>query len=181
MSVLPVEGLNGSRVIDQRNHNIAIVGCIAGIHKNTVSAENAGIDHRLTANLQNEGFPFRNILCRNRIILLNILLCKNRLSGRNVADYRNADHLRANHLKTVITDLNSTRLRRVTTDISILLQGLEMRVNGRGRLQIHCLTDLANGGRVAPFQNFIFNIVQNLLLLRRYLTKTHMYHSCLLL
>ena len=90
---------------------------------------------------------------RNREITFNILNGKNRFSGCDGADNRDIDKLPSGKVKIVINDLNGSRLGRVTSYVSVLLQGLKMRVNRRSGLKMNSLTNLPDGRWISPIKD----------------------------
>ena len=124
MSFLLVECLDRSGIIDQSYHDLSVVCCVLGMYENTVSVKNTGIDHRFSANIQDEGFSLGYHIGGNGEVVLNILLREDRLSGSYIADDREADHLGTYHLEAVVADLNGTGLGRVSADVAVLLQSL---------------------------------------------------------
>ena len=124
MSLFLIEGLNCSGIIDQSYDNLAVMCCVLGMYEDTVAIEDTGIDHGLSANVQDERFSLGYHIGGNREVVLNILLSEDWLSGSYIADDREAYHLSTYHLKAVITDLNSTGLGRVSADVAVLLQSL---------------------------------------------------------
>ena len=124
MSLLLVEGLDRSGIIDQSYDNLAVMCCVLGMYEDSVAVKNTGIDHGFSTNIQNEGFSLGNYIGGNGEVVLNILLSEDWLSGSNIADDREAYHLSTYHLKAVITDLNGTGLGRVSADVAVLLQSL---------------------------------------------------------
>ena len=127
-----IETFYCSRVINQRNHDLSVIGFLTTLHKNLVAIQNPGIYHRIAADIQHKArLTGRHGFCRNWKIAFDIFFGKDWLSGCNIADNRKARHLCANSLKAVVCDLNRARLSRVPADISVLLQRLQMRMNGR--------------------------------------------------
>ena len=124
MSLLLIEGLDRSGIIDQSYHNLSVMCCVLSVYEDTVAVKNTGIDHGFPANIQDERFSLGNYIGGNGEVVLNILLREDRLSGSYIADDREADHLGTYHLKAVVTDLNGTGLGRVSADVAILLQCL---------------------------------------------------------
>ena len=106
MSLFLIEGLNCSGIIDQSNHNLTVMSSALRMYKDTISIEDTGIDHGLSANVQDERFSLGYHIGGNGEVVLNILLSEDRLSGSHIADHREADHLSTYHLEAVITDLN---------------------------------------------------------------------------
>ena len=105
-----------------------------------------------------------HIVGRDREITLNVLLGENRLTGGNAADDGDGDILRAGHLETVIQDLDRTCLRGVTADVAVLLQRVEVRMDGRRGAQMHGLAYLADRRRITLPQDLALQIIQNLTL-----------------
>lgn len=132
MSFLFIEGLDRSGIIDQSYHDLSVVCCVLGMYENTVSVKNTGIDHGFSTDVQDERFSLGDYIGGNGEVVLNILLREDRLSGSYIADDREADHLGTYHLEAVVADLNGTGLGGVSADIAVLLQCLQMRMNGRG-------------------------------------------------
>lgn len=124
MSLLLVECLDRSGIINQSYDNLAVMCCVLSMYEDTVAVKNTGIDHGFSTNIQNEGFSLGNYIGGNGEVVLNILLSEDRLSGSNIADDREAYHLGTYHLETVITDLNGTGLGRISADVAVLLQSL---------------------------------------------------------
>ena len=124
MSLLLVEGLDRSGIIDQSYDNLAVMCSALRMYKDTISIEDTGIDHGLSANVQDERFSLGYHIGGNREVVLNILLREDRLSGSYIADDREAYHLGTYHLKAVVTDLNGTGFGRVSADVAVLLQCL---------------------------------------------------------
>ena len=124
MSLLLVEGLDRSGIIDQSYDDLAVMCCVLGMYEDTVAVKNTGIDHGLSANVQDERVSLGYHIGGNREVVLNILLREDRLSGSYIADDREAYHLGTYHLKAVVTDLNGTGFGRVSADVAVLLQCL---------------------------------------------------------
>ena len=124
MSLFLIEGLNCSGIIDQSNNNLAVMCSALRMYKDTISIEDTGIDHGLSANVQDERVSLGYHIGGNREVVLNILLREDRLSGSYIADDREAYHLGTYHLKAVVTDLNGTGFGRVSADVAVLLQCL---------------------------------------------------------
>ena len=74
MSVLFIEGFNGSGIINQRYHGVPVGSRLAAIYKNLVPAENADINHGVTLYLQHKGLAAWHHVRRDWKIVLNILL-----------------------------------------------------------------------------------------------------------
>ena len=175
MSLLFIKTLYRCGIIDQGNNNLAVLGRAARIDEDVIPVQDTGIDHGGSVNLQDIRLSGRNILGRNREIALDVLLREDRLPGGNAAHYRKRGCLRAEHLEIVITDLNGTRLRRIPLNISVLLERLQMRMNGRGRLQINRPADLADRRRITPVKDFLLDVIQDFLL---FLGNTSLRHVC---
>ena len=124
MSLLLVEGLDRSGIIDQSYDDLAVMCCVLSMYEDTVAVKNTGIDHGLSANVQDERVSLGYHIGGNREVVLNILLREDRLSGSYIADDREAYHLGTYHLKAVVTDLNGTGFGRVSADVAVLLQCL---------------------------------------------------------
>ena len=122
MSLLLIESLDGSGIIDQGHNDLSVIRRVLDMNEDTVTVENTGIDHGLSADIQNEGFSLGNYIGGNGEVVLNILLSEDRLSGSNIADDREAYHLGRYHLGTVITDLNGRGLGRISADVAVFLQ-----------------------------------------------------------
>ena len=115
--------------------------------------------------LQDKRLAARHILCRYREIALNVLFGENRLSCGNAADNGKRGCLGAKHLEIVVTNLDCTRLRRISSNVPALLESGQMRMYRRGGLQMNRFTNLTNRRRIALLHNLIFDIFQNLCLL----------------
>ena len=132
MSLLLIESLDGGGIIDQGHNDLTVIRCVLDMNEDTVTVENTGIDHGLSADIQNEGFSLGYYIGGNREVVLNVLFGQNRLPGSNITDHGEAEHLGTHHLEAVVADLNGTGLGGVSADIAVLLQCLQMRMNGRG-------------------------------------------------
>lgn len=124
MSLLLVECLDRSGIIDQSYHNLSVVCCVLSMHEDTVSIEDTGIDHGFSTDVQDERFSLGDYIGGNGEVVLNILLREDRLSGSYIADDREANHLGTYHLEVDVADLNGTGLGRVSADVAVLLQSL---------------------------------------------------------
>ena len=124
MSLLLIESLDGSGIIDQGHNDFTVIRCVLDMNEDTVTVENTGIDHGLSADIQNEGFSLGYYIGGNREVVLNVLFGQNRLPGSNITDHGEADHLGTHHLEAVVADLNGTGLGRVSADVAVLLQSL---------------------------------------------------------
>lgn len=61
--------------------------CDTGLfHDNTISVIDAHIDHTIAADLQHKSFAVRKQFCRNREIVLHILISQNRRTGCHSTD-----------------------------------------------------------------------------------------------
>ena len=121
MSLLLIESLDSSGIIDQGNNDLTIIRRVLDMNEDTVTVENTCIDHGLTADIQYKGFSLGDHIGGNWEVVLNILLGQDGLSGSNITDHGQADHLSTYHLEAVIADLNGTGLSRVSADITVLL------------------------------------------------------------
>ena len=173
MSVFFVKSFDGSGIVNKRDHRIAVIGGLAAFYKDLVAVKDTGIDHGIALDFQGKRLAARHHVRRNRKITLNILFGQDRLAGRHLADDRNGNHLGADHLKIVVTDLNGARFGGVAPDVSVLFKRFQMRMNGRSRFQIDCLTDLTDRRRITPLQDLFFDIIQYLLLFCGNLTISH--------
>ena len=117
MSLLLIESLDGSGIIDQGHNDLTVIRCVLDMNEDTVTVENTGIDHGLSADIQNEGFSLGYYIGGNREVVLNVLFGQNRLPGSNITDHGEADHLGTHHLEVVVADLNGTGLGRVSADV----------------------------------------------------------------
>ena len=124
MSLLLIESLDGSGIIDQGHNDLSVIRRVLDMNEDTVTVENTGIDHGLSADIQNEGFSLGYYIGGNREVVLNVLFGQNRLPGSNITDHGEADHLGTHHLEVVVADLNGTGLGRVSADVAVLLQSL---------------------------------------------------------
>ena len=106
------------------------------------TVEDTGIDHRLPLYLQHEALFIGHKLCGNREIGLHILHSQDRLSGSHLSYNGHIHHFPTNQVKVIIDDLDGAGLGGVSTDITVLLQGFQMRVDRRGGLQIHRFADI---------------------------------------
>ena len=131
MTVFFIKGLNRGGIIYESNHGIAVIRRLAAFYKDLIAVEDSDIDHGITLNLQGKRFTARHHFRRYREVALNILFRQNRLPGRYLPNHRNRNHLGTHHLKIIVADLDRTRFRRVTPDITILLQCLQVRVDRR--------------------------------------------------
>ena len=124
MSLLLVECLDRSGIINLSYDNLAVMCCVLSMYEDTIAVKNTGIDHGFSTNIQNEGFSLGYYIGGNREVVLNVLFGQNRLPGSNITDHREADHLGTHHLEAVVADLNGTGLGRVSADVAVLLQSL---------------------------------------------------------
>lgn len=130
VSVLLVESLDGGRIVDECNYNLAVLCSLAAVDEYEVAIVDTNIDHGIAVYLEDKRIPCGNVLRRYWEIALNVLLCKDGLTGRNLPDNRERCRVGANHIKSIVADLNSTGLGGIAADIAILLQRLQMRMNG---------------------------------------------------
>ena len=49
-----IETFYCSRVIDQRNHDLSVIGFLTTLYTNLVTIQNSGIDHRIAADIQHK-------------------------------------------------------------------------------------------------------------------------------
>ena len=132
MTFLLIKCLDSGGVVHQSYDKVSVVCRILLMYDNMIAIVNADIDHALSLDLQHKCFTGRHIICQQRKISLDVLLCKDRLSSGNASDQRHIDNLTANKIKVIVNNLNCTRLRRVAADISVLLKCLKMRMYGGG-------------------------------------------------
>ena len=128
MILLLVESLDSRGIIDQGDNDISVAGSIAGVDEDAVAVKDAGIDHGVAADSENERFTGGNELGGNREIAHDVFLGKDRKSRRNISDFGDRGHLCAYDLKTVVADLDRAGLSGITPDIAVLLQCCEMSV-----------------------------------------------------
>ena len=165
MTVLLVKTLDRCGIIDESNNDFSVFRIPAAVNKDIITVHDACIDHRSTVYLQDKRLAARYVLCRYREIALNVLFGENRLSCGNAADNGKRGCLGAQHLEIVITNLDCTRLRRISSNVPALLESGQMRMYRRGGLQMNRFTNLTNRRRIALLHNLIFDIFQNLCLL----------------
>ena len=60
MSLLLVEGLDRSGIIDQSYDNLAVMCCVLSMYEDTVAVKNTGIDHAIPFYLQHETLLIRH-------------------------------------------------------------------------------------------------------------------------
>jgi hypothetical protein len=65
-----------------------------------------------------------------------------------------------------VRELDRARLGRVLSDVSLALQGFEMRVHRRRRRQTDGISDLTNARRVAALLDGAKDVIEDLLLTR---------------
>ena len=61
MSLLLIESLDGSGIIDQGHNDLSVIRRVLDMNEDTVTVENTGIDHGLSADIQNEGFSLGSV------------------------------------------------------------------------------------------------------------------------
>jgi len=107
------------------------------------NGKDTGIDHRLAVDPESVGFAGGNVLCGNREVGIDVLLGQDGLAGSDSSYHGERDHLGADHLEAVVTDLDRPGLCGIPADIAVLFQSLQMGMDGRSGTEIDRRTDLA--------------------------------------
>lgn len=173
VSVFFIKSLNRSRIIHKCNDHFTVRCQILLTNHDIIAVKDTCIYHTFTFDFQHEAISVWHIFCRDREISFNMLLRQNRLTGCNSTYHRNINDLTAGQIKTVIHDLDSSWFRRVSADISVLLQCLQMRMDRRCGLQVNRFTDIPHCRRISFAQYFRFNKIKYLLLLGSDLSICH--------
>ena len=111
----------GRFILDQGYYDLAVSCCIAGIDEQEIAVKDTGVDHGVSAHPKSETVACGNDLRRNGEVVLNVLLCQDRLPGSNISNDRKRGHFRAHHLETVVTDLDRAGLGGISSDKSVSL------------------------------------------------------------
>ena len=127
-------------------------------YQNLVTVQDACINHTFTFYIQHKSLAVWHKFSRNWEIVLYILHCKNRFSGCYTTHNRDIHQLSSGKIKIIIHNLDCSRLGWVTADISVALQSLKMRMDRRGRLQIHSIADVTDCRREASVDDFVLDI-----------------------
>ena len=161
MICLPVEGLHSRGILHEGHNHISVPRGLALLDNDGVPVENAGVYHGISLHLQHKALLVRHKFHRNRKIGLYVFHSQNRLASGHLPDDGNIDDLPAGQIEIVVYNLNSPGLRRIPADIAVLLQRLQVRVNGRSRLQIHGFADIADRRGIALINDLGFYIFKN--------------------
>ena len=130
IAVLLVEGLDGRLILDQSDYDLTVSCSITGVDKQKISVEDTDVDHGISAHPKGKAVTGGDDLRGDREVVLNVLLCQDRLSGSYVSDDRKRSHFRPDHLETVVADLDRAGLGRVSSNIAVSLERVQMRVHG---------------------------------------------------
>ena len=142
----------------------AIGMCMLLFDKNLITIKDTGVDHTVPLDTEHKTLLIRHEFCRNREISLDILYCEDRLSRCYSTNKRYIDNLSAGKIEIIVDDLDRSGLGCIPADISVLLKGFQMRMHRRCGFQMNCFTNFSYGRREASVQDFVFDIIQNLLL-----------------
>ena len=112
----------GMEIAEKRNDDVSVPDILALFYENQISGIDTGTDHAVSFYLQHEGLACRHVFRRDREVILDILLGKNRLSGRNGSDQRNIHRLAARKIKLIVDHFNRAGLGRIPPDVAVLLQ-----------------------------------------------------------
>jgi len=113
----------------------------------------AGVNHGLATDAEHEELSLAGEVRGQRDEILDVLLGQHTGAGGNVTDEGHVAGRAALHgnLRVgVEADLDGAGLRGVPTQVSHLLEGGQVVVDGGGGVQADGLTDLAHRRRVAP-------------------------------
>ena len=93
--VLALERLDGRLALDQGGHDLAVLGGLLLAHHDVVAVADGGLDHRVTAHLEQEQRALAHELLGQREHVLERLLGQDRPAGRDPADHRDVRRLGA--------------------------------------------------------------------------------------
>ena len=128
---LAIKGLDSRRIVYKSYHHIAVPGGLALLYNDGISIKNSCVDHGIPLDFQHKTLFVRHELHGNREIGFYIFHSQNRLSGSHLSYNRNIDHLPAGQIEIIVNNLDSPGFGRISADITILFQSLQMGVNGR--------------------------------------------------
>ena len=84
---------DGDVIIDPRDHDLAVAGLAGGVHGEQVAVEDAGVDHRVAAHLEQViGFG-REEMGIELVAVLDVFDGEDRAAGGDAADQRQAELL----------------------------------------------------------------------------------------
>ena len=170
MTVLLVEGLDRSGIVDKSYNNIAVRSVLLLAHENAVTVKDTGVDHAVALDSEKEGLGVRHVLGRDRKIINDMFGSEDRLSCGNSTYDGHVHHLAVGQPERVVDDLNAAGLRRVPADIAVLLQRLKVRVHRGCGAKINGRADVAHRRRISLLEDLILNVIQYLFLFFRNLS-----------
>lgn len=165
MTVLFIESLDSRSVLNESYNDLAVSRGITGTYEEQISVEDTGVDHGFSADAKSKGLSGRKDLSGDREIALDVLLSKDRLSCSYITHHGQRCHFCADHLKTVITDLDRPGFGGISPYVSVSLERRKMRVHGRCGFKSDFLADLAHCRRISLGKYLILEIVKDFLLL----------------
>src|SRR2546428_13986137 len=87
------EPLDRGLIINERDYDLTVRRRRLASYNQEVSVVDAGVDHAVAANVQDETLIRAAQIHSEGEVVFDVLLRENRLSGGNVADHRDRDHL----------------------------------------------------------------------------------------
>ena len=94
----------------------------------------------------------------------DILLREKRIPCGNPAYNRDVGYFSSCEIEGIIHNFDGAGLRGVFSDISVLLQGFKVGMNGRRGAEMDGLADFTDRGRKSAGENLVFDIVKNFFL-----------------
>src|SRR2546430_850367 len=164
VAVRPLETLDRGVAFDQGDDDRAVGSLVLGTDEHQVVVEDAGVDHAVATNPEQEVAILRQI-GRKQDVVFDVLLRQDRAPGGHIADDRHGDSVAPLLGDLGVGDqLNRARLAGVTLDQSAALELVEVVVDGRARAQTDRLADLAHARRVVADLGHVPDVVEDLVL-----------------
>src|SRR5712691_1703250 len=158
-------------VSDERDHDLAVPSVLLLTDDDDVAVEDAGIDHRVALDAQQELLATSGERLGHTQVVLDVLLREQRPAGGDLADERQRMQLAVgpelNRLgggAAVLQQLERAWLGRIAAKVARAFQIREVRMDGRRRGEADLLPDLAHGRRVAVPVDVLDEKVPDLLL-----------------
>ena len=167
MAVLAAEGLHRGLVLKEGYHDLAAVGILLAVHHHQIVGQDARVEHGLTPDPQGKVLPGLSAGVEGEVVL-NTLLGQDGGPGRHAAHHghpaRPAVQLLGHGTGHGAAHGDGPCLALRLGDEALLLQPLQMEVDGGGGFQPHRLANLADRGGVAVVRLEGDDIVVDLLL-----------------
>src|SRR6266550_324266 len=164
VAVLPLEALDCGVAFDQGDHDGAVGSLVLGADEHQVVIEDAGVDHAVAANPEQEVAVLRQV-GREQDVVFDVLLRQDRAPGGHVAHDGDRDGVAPLLGDLRVGDqLDRARLAGVALDQAAPLELVEVVVDGRARAQADRLADLAHARRVVADLGHVPDVVEDLVL-----------------